>query len=210
MERQFVSFYITGIKYCLDIMDVEEVVRETKFTKMPDMPSFIEGIMNLRGIVVPVMSVKKKLGLDKSDEIMPVSHTNHEVPAVNNTSEPPADGKTESPGGNNADSKAGEKPLESTNAKIAEIMRAKKKSAARKMIIVRIEGVLVGFLVDNLDRVFAIDEKMIQSAEGVSTNVDRAFIEGVAKIGEEVFIILNVKKMIGFDEKTFIKEEIME
>jgi purine-binding chemotaxis protein CheW len=190
MERQFVSFYITGIKYCLDIMDVEEVVRESKFTKMPDMPNFIEGIMNLRGIVVPVMSVKKKLGLDKADEILAV-HTRIETPAP-----APEEGKPE---GN----------IEG-NAKVEAIMRAKKKNAARKLIIVRIEGVLVGFLVDNLDRVFAIDEKTIQSAEGVSTNVDRAFIEGVAKIGEEVFIILNVKKMIGFDEKTFIKEEILE
>ncbi|OHD57366.1 MAG: hypothetical protein A2Y33_07740 [Spirochaetes bacterium GWF1_51_8] len=179
MERQFVSFFISGIKYCIDIMDVEEVVRETKFTKMPDMPTYVEGIMNLRGIVVPVMSVKKKLGL-------------YEEEAAPEIIEAPAEGAS------------------AADLKALELLKAKKKNATRKLIIVRIDGVLVGFLVDNLDRVFAIEENSIQSADGVSSAVDRALVEGVAKINEEVYIILNVKKMIGFDEKVFIKEEIIE
>ncbi len=63
METQYVSFLIAGQRYCIDILDVKEVVRENEITRMPDSPSFVEGIMNLRGIVIPVISLARKLGL---------------------------------------------------------------------------------------------------------------------------------------------------
>lgn len=46
-------------------MDVKEVVRENRITRLPDSPDFVKGIMNLRGIVVPVISVKTKLGFQE-------------------------------------------------------------------------------------------------------------------------------------------------
>lgn len=159
MERQFVSFEISGMKYCIDIMDVQEVVRENKITRMPDVPVFVEGIINLRGIVVPVISLSKKMG---------IQHLAEQTPGES------------------------------------------KKTDHMKLIIVRIGGVLVGFHVNTLDRVFSIEDSLIQSADGVASAVDRSLIEGVAKVGDVVYIILNGKKLLDFEEKQFIKEEILD
>ena len=172
MEKQYVSFAISGNKYCLDIMDVQEVVRENKFTKMPDMPEYVEGIMNLRGIVIPVISIRKKLGLEDKQAVNTSSDANNEIAAL-------------------------ERDL-------------KKSLTSLKLIIVKIEGVLVGFLVDSLDRVFSIDETRIQSAEGVASQVDKNLMDGVAKIDQDVYIILNIKKLLDFDERKFISQEIID
>ncbi|MGL4367156.1 MAG: chemotaxis protein CheW [Brevinemataceae bacterium] len=61
MEKQFVAFKVNNEHYCIDIMQVQEVVRETGFTYMPTFPSFVEGVINLRGLVTPIVSIYKKL-----------------------------------------------------------------------------------------------------------------------------------------------------
>lgn len=61
MEKQFIAFKVSGFYYCINIMDVQEVVREKSITYMPNFPSFVEGVINLRGLVVPVISIDKRL-----------------------------------------------------------------------------------------------------------------------------------------------------
>lgn len=161
MEKQFVSFLIDQKKYCLDVMDVKEVVKENNITLMPDSPFFVEGIMNLRGIVVPVISIKKKLGLKE-------------------------------------------------NAADTSVDQSKKKTY-NKLIIVTLENVLIGFLVDALDRVFSIDSSNIQASEKFSdVSIDKSLVNGVARMENELFLILDIRKLLDYEEKSFIQKEIME
>ncbi|MGL4561364.1 MAG: chemotaxis protein CheW [Brevinema sp.] len=61
MEKQFGAFEVAGVKYCINIMDIKKVVREQSLTKIPNFPSFVEGMINLNGKVIPVLSIDKKL-----------------------------------------------------------------------------------------------------------------------------------------------------
>ncbi|UOD34397.1 purine-binding chemotaxis protein CheW [Deferribacteraceae bacterium V6Fe1] len=60
---QFVGFKLGSEKYAIDIMVIEEILRKTEITPVPKAPDFIEGIVNIRGRVIPVVDLKKKLKL---------------------------------------------------------------------------------------------------------------------------------------------------
>ncbi|HYF75147.1 MAG TPA: chemotaxis protein CheW [Candidatus Nitrosocosmicus sp.] len=60
---QLVIFRLNGQEYGIDIFNVNEIVPYSKPTKIPNSPAHIEGVLNLRGHVIPVVSLKKKFNL---------------------------------------------------------------------------------------------------------------------------------------------------
>jgi len=62
-ELQLVVFQLGGESYGVDISQVREIVSRQKVTKVPRTPDYIEGVTNLRGRVIPVVDLKKRLGL---------------------------------------------------------------------------------------------------------------------------------------------------
>ncbi len=60
---QFVCFKLANEEYGIDINCVQEVLRPQQITPMPQMPDFVLGVMNIRGIVVPVFDLRRKLHL---------------------------------------------------------------------------------------------------------------------------------------------------
>jgi purine-binding chemotaxis protein CheW len=161
MEKQYVSFEIASSKYCVDVNDIKEVVREENITSLPNSPAFVEGLTNLRGVVVPVISIRKKLGIKQAE----------------NTPE--------------LDEQTGHRQ-------------------AKKLMIVNIDGVLVAFSVDSLDKVFPVDLKDIQTSEKVlDSSIDKSLIQGFVKVDENLYLILDIKKMLDFDDRYFIQKEIM-
>jgi purine-binding chemotaxis protein CheW len=85
------------------------------------------------------------------------------------------------------------------------------KKEGSKLIIVTIDGVLVGFMVDSLDRVFSIDSAQIQAPEKIAeSGIDRSLINGVARMDDSIYLILDIKKLLDMEEKTFIQKEILE
>lgn len=63
MEQQLVVFELAGENYGIDISAVEGIIKMQPITKMPQAPMFVEGIINLRGVVVPVIDLRKRFGL---------------------------------------------------------------------------------------------------------------------------------------------------
>jgi purine-binding chemotaxis protein CheW len=63
MEQQIVVFELANEHYGLDISAVEGIIKMQSITKMPQAPHFVEGITNLRGVVVPVMDLRRRFGL---------------------------------------------------------------------------------------------------------------------------------------------------
>lgn len=58
-----------GNEICgFDIQNVQEIVRSQKHTKIPNVPEYIEGIINLRGKVIPVLNLAKKFGAISLEE----------------------------------------------------------------------------------------------------------------------------------------------
>ena len=61
---QLVSFHLAGEEYALDILRVQEIIRTQELTRVPNSPAFVEGVINLRGRVIPVVGLRKRFGLD--------------------------------------------------------------------------------------------------------------------------------------------------
>lgn len=67
---QLVTFTLGTEEYAIDILKVQEINRMTEITMVPNAPPFVEGVMNLRGKVIQVMSLRGKFGMEgkSSDE----------------------------------------------------------------------------------------------------------------------------------------------
>ena len=59
-EIQLACFRVGGEMYALDIMKIKEIIRPQKLTPIPKAPSFIEGVINMRGAVIPVADLRKR------------------------------------------------------------------------------------------------------------------------------------------------------
>ncbi len=62
-ERQLVIFDLSVEAYGVDIGAVREIIRMQDITAVPRTPDFVEGVINLRGKVTPVVDLRKKLGV---------------------------------------------------------------------------------------------------------------------------------------------------
>ena len=66
-DIQMVTFYLDREEYGVDVMAVREIINMTEITKMANAPSHVEGIINLRGQIVPIVSLRKRFGLPEAD-----------------------------------------------------------------------------------------------------------------------------------------------
>lgn len=62
-ELQVVVFKLEGSYYGVHILQVQEIIKMADITKLPNTPDFIEGVVNLRGKIIPVMDLRKRFGL---------------------------------------------------------------------------------------------------------------------------------------------------
>jgi purine-binding chemotaxis protein CheW len=74
---QLVTFRIGNEEFGIDIRKVQEINRMIEITKIPNTPAHVEGIVNLRGKIIPIISLRTKLGFgeterDKATRIMVV------------------------------------------------------------------------------------------------------------------------------------------
>ena len=60
---QLLTFKLDDQEYALDIANVVQVVRMVAITRAPKAPDFVEGMVNLRGKVIPVVDIRKRCGL---------------------------------------------------------------------------------------------------------------------------------------------------
>ncbi|MCX7879552.1 MAG: chemotaxis protein CheW [Ignavibacteria bacterium] len=60
---QLVTFEIANETFGIDILNVQEIIQLTKPTRVPKTPEYVLGVINLRGKIVPIVDLRKKLGL---------------------------------------------------------------------------------------------------------------------------------------------------
>ena len=65
---QYLTFKLDQEIYALDIMQVREVLDFSDITKVPRMPDFMRGVINLRGGVVPVVDLRLKFGMTRTEK----------------------------------------------------------------------------------------------------------------------------------------------
>ena len=67
-EQQLVVFDLASEGYGVDIGAVREIIRMQEITRVPKTPEFVEGVINLRGKVIPVIDLRKRFGLHVAEQ----------------------------------------------------------------------------------------------------------------------------------------------
>ncbi|URA10572.1 chemotaxis protein CheW [Thermospira aquatica] len=151
MEEQFVTFFVGDKLFAVNIFDVREVVRFEKIIPIPDAPAYVEGVANLRGIVLPVIALRKRLGFGETD-----------------------------------------------------LSRA-------KIVVVMVEDILVGMLVDQIDRVIHVSKDHIQDAAGLSlSGAAQHFVDGIIQQGEEIIYRVDIRRLFTVEMRDFLEKKIVE
>lgn len=142
-EVQLVAFKLNREEYGVSILQVQEIKRLTDITRVPYTPEFIKGVMNLRGSVLPVIDLKKRLGLV-------------------------------------------EEPY----------------SEDTRIIIVKVEEISVGMIVDAVTEVLAVGPDNIEVPEAVVEGNGSNFISGVGNLDNRLVIMLNLAEIIGLSSES--------
>ncbi|MEN6413169.1 MAG: chemotaxis protein CheW [Veillonellales bacterium] len=141
-EIQLVVFKLGREEYGISILQVQEIKRMTDITRVPRTPDYIEGVINLRGSVLPVIDLKKRLDLPHQDD------------------------------------------TEDT-----------------RIIIVKVEDIAVGMIVDAVSEVIAISRENIESPDTVVGGVSTKYLSGVGKQDNRLLILLNLEAIIGIGQE---------
>ena len=67
-EMQLVTFTLGQEEYGVDINKVREIIRLVEITKVPKAPAFVEGLINLRGSVVPIVDLRKRFDIPSAED----------------------------------------------------------------------------------------------------------------------------------------------
>jgi purine-binding chemotaxis protein CheW len=65
--RELIAFQIGAQEFCVDIMAVREIRGWTPATPLPQAPSYVRGVVNLRGAVLPIIDLGARLGLGAAE-----------------------------------------------------------------------------------------------------------------------------------------------
>ena len=140
--KQFISFSIGEEEYGLELLRVKEVIRIREITWLPKAPSFVKGIINLRGDVIPIIDLRDKFGLE---------------------------------------------PRETTTM--------------TRVIVVEIEGRLMGMVVDSASQVVRIPSDQIDPPPPMLGGFSREFITGVGKLEDKLVVLLNADAVLTLEER---------
>ena len=64
---QFVGFRLAEEDYAIAITKIQEIILMKPITRLPQSPPFIEGLINLRGSVIPIVNLRKRFGLPRAN-----------------------------------------------------------------------------------------------------------------------------------------------
>jgi purine-binding chemotaxis protein CheW len=86
-EIQVACFRLGEDLYAVDIMRIKEIIRPQKLVTLPKAPRFVEGVLNLRGAVIPVIDLRKRfempaLEIDQSRRLLIVTVARHALGVV--------------------------------------------------------------------------------------------------------------------------------
>ncbi|MEP6778485.1 MAG: chemotaxis protein CheW [Gemmatimonadaceae bacterium] len=64
---KYLTFFLAGEEYGLEIMKVSEIIGMQNITRIPRTPDFVRGVINLRGRVIPITDLRRKFGMPSDD-----------------------------------------------------------------------------------------------------------------------------------------------
>lgn len=146
-QIQLATFRVGEEEYAINIMRIKEIVRMKEITHVAKSPEFVEGVITLRGMIIPVIDMRKRLGLESVDP-----------------------------------------------------------SRDTRIIIVTVENIIIGLIVDHVAEVIKVKSENIQPASPVIKGVDSEYIQGVCKLDNRIIIFLNLDEILTSHEKVILKK----
>jgi purine-binding chemotaxis protein CheW len=67
-ESQLVTFYLGEEEFGFDIMSVQEIIRQPKLSRIPMSPAYVEGVANLRGMILPIIDTRTRFGMARVED----------------------------------------------------------------------------------------------------------------------------------------------
>jgi len=140
---QLVSFNLDREEYGVYVLKVREIIRITNVTRVPNTPYYVEGVINLRGKVIPIISLRKKFSL----------------PEVENDKQ-------------------------------------------TRIIVMDVDGELMGFIVDSVSEVIRISSSEIQPPPlVVNGGVDQEYLSGVINRTDRLLVLLDLERVFSPAER---------
>lgn len=146
-RERYLTFFLGEEQYGIAIDKIKEIIALMKVTYVPKTPSYMKGVINLRGSIIPVVDTRLRFGMESKEEDM-------------NTT----------------------------------------------IVIVEVDKVNVGFIVDRVEEVASIDSSNLSEPPKFGNSVDTDFICSMAQMEENVVMILDVLKLFEADELITIEE----
>jgi len=66
-QAEFLGFMLADEEYALDILEIKEIIRLQNITVVPRTPDYLKGIITLRGVIIPIFDLRRRLGLAEAD-----------------------------------------------------------------------------------------------------------------------------------------------
>jgi purine-binding chemotaxis protein CheW len=136
---QLVTFVVGAEEFAISILSVQEINRMMSITRVPQSPPFVEGVINLRGKIIPVVDLRKRFGMEPFSQ-----------------------------GTNDA-----------------------------RIIVVEVEGRVIGFTVDRVNEVLRIESGIVEPPPATACGVDSAYVQGVGKLEDRLLILLDLARLFG-------------
>lgn len=140
---QLVSFNLDREEYGVYVLKVREIIRMCNITRVPNTPFYVEGVINLRGKVIPIISLRKKFSLSEVEN----------------------DKQT-------------------------------------RIIVMDVDGELMGFIVDAVSEVIRISAAEIQPPPAVvNGGVDQEYLSGVINRTDRLLVLLDLESVFSPTER---------
>ena len=145
-NRQIVVFKLMEHEFGMDIIKILEILNYEEVRPVPNVPNYVEGIINVRGTVYPIFNLRKRLNM---------------------------------------------KPIEDTSD--------------TKFILLHLDNVRIGFLVDSVSEILTVDEEQVEKAPQMIDKNKTNTIDYIIKQEGRMVIVLDVESLISEVENLFIQ-----
>ncbi|CAG1771681.1 partial Chemotaxis protein CheW, partial [uncultured bacterium] len=137
---QLVSFKIGDEEFGIDILKVQEINRMFQITKVPNAPDFVDGVVNLRGRIIPVVDLRARLN-----------------------------------------------------------MMRKEHDQKSRIIVVDLNKVTIGFIVDEVSEVLRISKDITEQPPSMVAGIETEYITAIAKMEDRLLILLDLEKIFNLE-----------
>jgi purine-binding chemotaxis protein CheW len=145
-EKKVIVFQLKDEEFAVSVQQIGSIERIQTITRVPNTAKFVKGVINLRGIVTPIIDLRSRLGIEETEY-----------------------------------------------------------NESTRIIIVYLDDMEVGLIVDAANDVIDISTDIIEPAPEVIGVVNQDYIEGVAKLENRLLILLDLKRILTTEEISELK-----